>query len=407
MRTYPRSSSKKGEEGTVVIISGTSAWEYYRTPPVVRDAAIPKDAVLHTDSPKAIRSMRKHVRANASEATRRILPRLCTDLKGLRLPVHVIASDSNAYHHTRYVAYHHARRPFAKEDLVPLGAGVFVTSPELTLAQLASRCSRTSLLLKMYEACGTYATFAPTPQASFVLTQLVENGFLKAAQAAPGVGAFYDARGKRAPALAPSGEPFAWKPCVDRFGALTDLWRRPPLTNSEKLRAFMSATRYLHGIAQARRAANEVHDGSASPLETRFALMACLNARNGGEGWPAPTFNQRIDLNVSARRLAGTDYCVADLLWPAERVDVELNGKAFHADRLGFSRSSGRRAALESMGYTVIEITYEQMAKPDMLEPMLELCAGKIDQPLQARTRDFLRAREQLHAELFVNRGGK
>jgi very-short-patch-repair endonuclease len=50
-----------------------------------------------------------------------------------------------------------------------------------------------------------------------------------------------------------------------------------------------------------------------------------------------------------------------DVAWPAERVVVELDGYAFHADRAAFERDRHRDAELQARGYRVIRVTWRQL----------------------------------------------
>lgn len=83
------------------------------------------------------------------------------------------------------------------------------------------------------------------------------------------------------------------------------------------------------------------------------------------------------------------------------KVDLEVQGMAFHADDQGFLVASGRRTALESMGYTVLEINHEQMADLEKFDAMLPSMARAVGYPLQPRTGAFLQRRDKLHRALF------
>ena len=53
------------------------------------------------------------------------------------------------------------------------------------------------------------------------------------------------------------------------------------------------------------------------------------------------------------------------------------------------------------MGYTVVEITYEQMSNEVMLDLKLERLFGALGASMQKRSERFLREREDLLAALF------
>lgn len=53
----------------------------------------------------------------------------------------------------------------------------------------------------------------------------------------------------------------------------------------------------------------------------------------------------------------------ADLLWPAERVVVEVDGFAGHSGRLAFERDRRKDGELRTRGYEVVRFTYRQITR--------------------------------------------
>jgi very-short-patch-repair endonuclease len=49
------------------------------------------------------------------------------------------------------------------------------------------------------------------------------------------------------------------------------------------------------------------------------------------------------------------------MLWPGERLIVEVDGYAFHSSRAAFERDRRRDADLQSRGYAVIRVTWRQL----------------------------------------------
>ena len=64
---------------------------------------------------------------------------------------------------------------------------------------------------------------------------------------------------------------------------------------------------------------------------------------------PAPRTNVRVGRHE------------VDLLWPDERVIVEVDGFAFHATRTAFERDRAKDRALQAAGYLVLRITWRQL----------------------------------------------
>ncbi len=50
-----------------------------------------------------------------------------------------------------------------------------------------------------------------------------------------------------------------------------------------------------------------------------------------------------------------------DLLWPEQRLIVEVDGFAFHSTRKAFERDRARDAQLQAAGYRVLRITWRQI----------------------------------------------
>lgn len=423
----------------MVIVSGLSAWQYYQTPPAVRAAwddlsgpdlieLFGETATPASDSPQVLRlpdgALRllsendarhfsfelkalaeSYGRKNASEASRLVALRAFTDLCGVTFPVEVSVSAAHSFRPTRTIRPHRMRRLPSQRDLVSLGGGLFVTSPELTLAHLARSRSRVALLPHLFEACGTYAVFKPTARAQLALDRLLRDGTMdEMVQTARRLlpRAFWDVDGRALYRPAPACD--IWEPCVDRFGTITDLWRRPPLTNLELLEAYLNRREMLHGAEAMRWAINYLCEGAASPLEAKMCILLVLHRRSGGECWPRPYMNMRIDLDGAAQRVAHRAYCVGDLVWPEQKVVLEVLGKAFHADKEGFEVETGRVPALEAMGCRVQEITYEQMEDLGRLETVLEVLSRKTSFALASRTASFIRKRSELNKTLFSRR---
>jgi very-short-patch-repair endonuclease len=69
-------------------------------------------------------------------------------------------------------------------------------------------------------------------------------------------------------------------------------------------------------------------------------------------------------------RVAGYEV---DLLWPAQRLIVEVDGYAYHGNRAAFERDRRKDAALVAAGYRVVRITWRQIV--DEPHPVVALLA--------------------------------
>ena len=88
-----------------------------------------------------------------------------------------------------------------------------------------------------------------------------------------------------------------------------------------------------------------------TPSLTRSEAERRLLALVRKAGLPHPVANARVG-----------PYEV-DLLWPRERLIVEVDGYAFHAGRQAFERDRARDAALQVAGYRVIRVTWRQIVR--------------------------------------------
>lgn len=387
------------------VICDISALQYWRCPPIIRDAQIPlEQAIAPIGSGGAgVDAAVFNVRANAREADRLVRGRLLSDLKGLSLPVHVMTASSDRRAHDGVIALHRIA-PLQASDVVPIGNGLSVLTPEATLLFLARSMNRTKLLLLMLEFLGTYSLLRETALARLTLTELLAQQVItrESQLASPDhIREFLDTRGRSVNMVGRSGKPLPWELSFDRFGRPTDLWRRPPLTCLDDLQRFAGASQGQRGSKAFLDAAMHAIAGSASPFESKWALLTCLDTRLGGEGWPMPALNQRVDFDTEARLISHQTYAICDQLWPESKMVIELDGEAYHADDMGFKRSSGRKAALEHLGYTVQEITYDQVSDISKYDVIVRIAAERLGLPLGKRTNAFRKRQRDLHRELF------
>ena len=393
------------ERPVMVIIHGESALAYWRTPPLIRD--VPLAEARATSAPPIGAGISPRIfttRCDATEALRAVQGRVLTDLKGIALPIHVAMDSPPNRKKTNMVVAHSLARKPPKEHLRALGNGLFVASPALALMQASRTLSPIALLRHLFELCGIYALTPRTLRVKLVLEDLMQSGALThhpTQTKAQGIYGFEDERGRTLPTLDDEGEPLEWSPCIGRNEKLPSFWKRPALTTVEELSASLDSMQGTCGKNRVAPLLKHVINGSGSPLETIFLLFCCLPPRYGGEHWRKPVLNRRILFDQAARRISRTNQCYADCLWDESRTIVEVEGEAYHAESERFKRDRSRAAALESMDYSVINITYEQLNDLKVLESRLNTISRRTGMPLQRRTVPFLLHREALHRELF------
>lgn len=92
----------------------------------------------------------------------------------------------------------------------------------------------------------------------------------------------------------------------------------------------------------------------AGPAITRSELERRFRGLLRDAGLPLPCTNVRV---------AGHEV---DMLWPGQRLIVELDGFAFHGHRSAFERDRRRDAALAAAGYRVLRFTWRQVIEESL-----------------------------------------
>lgn len=387
------------------IVSGISAWQYWSTAPIVRDVDIPQeDACAKRPHGGGLPEDFFRPRVNRCELLSFLAEHLLGDLKGAQLPIHIMADRSADRHKSDLCKCRLRPHWISRDDYLHIGSELSVLTPEATLLSLALENDEITLALKICEAAGLYAVANETPLYNVALEALLGNDVIsKDEQRArrEHINEYYDANGHPVSFLSRSGHSIPWELSFDRNGLPTDLWKRAPLLAVEDLQLYAQSKAGEYGAKKLLSAARLAQNGLESPLESKAMMLMCAGAWRGGEGWPAPWLNRRIEFEGAARELAGRSHCVCDQLWLEQKVVIEVNGLAYHADRQGFILKSGRTAALESLGYRVIDLDYEQMYNLDQWDARVEVISQMLGLPLKKRTPAFIRRQRALHKELF------
>lgn len=276
------------------------------------------------------------------------------------------------------------RDMFIKHELPPGSLtetehGFLVTSPAMTLLTMARTVSRVHLLMAAYELCGEFSVFHPCKRSEYLLDQAFAQGFLDSSK--------------------------GWQRVENSHGGKTDLWKRPACTDPSEIESFCKHARGLHGIKKLAWAANHVSGAAASPFEAQASILLSLPRRIGGEGLEIKN-NQRIALSTAARSIYRKACVYADILiegGPKGDVVLECQGRSVHDSEAAGISDSNRTTALESMGYSVILLTFEQLKDPVNFETVLELIARKSGVRRKEKTDAQREATAQLRRELFID----
>lgn len=387
-----------------MVLYGRSALAWWRTPPQLRDLELSAETLAWYAPDGPWRELEAlDARANARTAARVVARRALLDLKGIPFPVELLCDRSERYERNPFFKVRRTDSMPPRVYLHDIGNGLFVASPELALLQVASSCELAELVLLMFEFAGSYTDVKPTTRLRAVVAwiQAEANNLLASHNQRVSV-AHCDDRGHALHDPIYAAEENAWAPCIDCAGNITTIWRRAPLVSKESLQNAAYGLAGMPGRRAFARAIPFVLEGSGSPLESKLALLECLPPRYGGEGWQAPLLNCRVDYTPDVQCVAGSRYAVCDQLWRDQRVAIEVNGMAFHADRMGFKVESNRTAALEAMGLHVTEVSHTQLSNLNRMRIRMMTLAEQLGLRSHQGDLKFDQRQAQLHHMLFA-----
>lgn len=325
------------------ILCDVSALQFWRTPPLVREIAsssLPSKTLRWISSDELLATQIELVRERPiwegfaldgragrpvdGESIEALLASLCGLTPSLECPVDVLVIDANERRRSTLVRPHVWRRPLPEGALVPIGEGLYVTSPALTLLQLAGRLSLPRCAMLASELCGTFSAY----QAPSSIAGLIER-----------------LNGQRR--LVMVGD---WTPSFTHEGRLADVWARPPLTSVDELAGLAESQGGARGSRRLALAASLAVPGAASPLETRAGMLLGWPRRLGGEGLSGFSHNERIELSPEASAVARRKSCSCDLYWSGEKgrapLDVECQSGEFHSGVESYLRFRPRLSSL-------------------------------------------------------------
>lgn len=255
-----------------------------------------------------------------------------------------------------------------------------VTSPEFTLLNLATQVSRNQLLMACYEMCGSFAVFKPCRRTQQQLDEAISLKLIP-----PNCG---------------------WERVNDASGKDTNLWKRTPLLNAADIAAFTKQAAGLRGVKQLRWATERMTGQTASPFEVQTSMLVSLPRDEGGLGVHIAN-NVRIPLSEAARSLHDKTCCYADILIESATdsmgVILECQGRSAHVSEAASLSDAERATALTSMGYDVIQITYEQIKDKKSFNNLAELIHKKAGLPFAPKTKQERTAEDALRRELLVD----
>ena len=197
-----------------------------------------------------------------------------------------------------------------------------------------------------------------------------------------------------------------WERVNDVNGKDTNLWKRTPLLNAADIAAFAKQAAGLRGVKRLRWATERMTGQTASPFEVQTSMLVSLPRDEGGLGIHIAN-NVRIPLSEAARSLYDKTCCYADILIESNTdsmgVILECQGRSAHDNEAASLSDAERTTALTSMGYDVIQITYDQIKDTKSFNNIAELIHKKAGLPYAPKTKQERTVEDALRRELLVD----
>ena len=297
-------------------------------------------------------------------------------------PIRLLANDKAKCSGAKNIRWHllSGEYPFGSViEVEELDTGV--TSPYMTLFTLARSVSDVQLLMAMYEFCGSFSVFRPSQEIETYL--------------------------ERHAAAAPLGADEGWARVRDSSGGPTDLWKRPPLIETEELLAFASEVEYLRGGKRFSKIAHMVSGVAASPFEVQVSILLGLPRVKGGEGLQGFLNNFEVRFSRDARQIANRARAYADIYFEGDGkrppLAIECQGGIVHSGDAASISDADRMLALQNMGVDVLPLTYRQIADADNFRRIVRQIAKKLGRPYREKTSRMLAREQDLRRELFID----
>ncbi len=289
-------------------------------------------------------SRRTHTRIASRALAHQLRPRLAdTPPAACTAPLQALVTSKQAETNTAHVRARATTLPLPAGCFTHIAGSLFTSTPEFAFTQMASKLTFAQLVALGFELCGTYAS--------------------------------------------------------DAYGDSTS--SVSPLSSAARLAAFVDRAPGFRHRPLALRAIPRIIDGSASPRETHLTMMLSLPYRHGGYGFPKPALNRTVRLPRSAHSTGG--FLVCDLYWPQWKLDVEYDSNEYHANEERIGKDAHRRARLESIGITSINVSNSQIKSGEKFNQLAHNLAKVTGKRLRYKDPAFTRAHVKLREELNIN----
>lgn len=169
-----------------------------------------------------------------------------------------------------------------------------------------------------------------------------------------------------------------------------------PVMSATSLKKYLDDYDRSYGLQKAYKVAANVIDYSASPMESRVAMMFVTPSRYGGYGLPHPKLNH--DIRFSQVSSARVSKRVCDFYWHDYRFAVEYDSLAFHNSNDNISRDAVRRNELLSKKIAVFTLTTKQCKNFELFNKQMQIIYKHLRRRFRSESNS---KRIELHRKLF------
>lgn len=376
------------------IVCANTAFRYWRCPPQVRDL---------------------YPRLPNSEAGWRALSQAPFVTDVLKTPIIAVASPGCCNHHSGL------RSTIRWEGASDAGAtidthlGFSITNPLNTLFTMTRFVSQMDLVLAMYEFCGWFSVFEPTPAAEMQLKMAAKENHQSSTQdlfeldegedGAPWKRVYAHVTVKTSEnERQENGREDSRK--VTKLKG-TSLWMRKPLIELSDLHQFADKVKSQMWGKQFYDAAQQVIGIAASPLEVAGILLLNRPRRLGGAGFTNVYANDLTPLSIAAQSIAGQKVCYGDIVIVnpilMKGAVIEIQGEVIHGSGAILDHDAERMTALQSMGFDVFLVTHDMLNDSKQLDTIVRSVCERLGIRYKAKTAAMKSAETRLRANVLCN----
>lgn len=376
------------------IVCANTAFRYWRCPPQVRDL---------------------YPRLPSSEDGWRALAQspFVTDI--LKTPIIVVASPGCCNHHSGLRSTIRWGGASDAGTTIDTHLGFSVTNPLNTLFTMTRFVSQIELVLAMYELCGWFSVFEPTPAAEMQLKMAAKEDHRSSTQdlfeldegedGPPWKRVYARVTVKASENEAQTNKREDGKNVMKLKG--TSLWMRKPLIELSDLHQFANKVKSQMWGKKFYDAAQQVIGIAASPLEVAGILLLSRSRRLDGAGFTNVYANDLTPLSITAQSIAGQKVCYGDIVIVnpilMKGAIIEIQGEVIHGSGAILDHDAKRMTALQSMGFDVLLVTHDMLNDSKQLDTIVRSVCDRLGIRYKAKTEAMKSAEMRLRANVLCN----